>query len=394
MKNNVNPNSIKICIWENIASPHQSYFFKALTDHLGIDLQVRYFEKFHDERKKLGWSDNAALPENEQYVLPDVDQALASIKDWEERIHVIPGLSYEFTRELLDRLIKYDTNWIHWSERSGIGLARKLHYNVWIFNLLQPLASKVAKYEYTKKINQHALGVFAQGYLAEQDFIGWGVDKNKIEHLFYTINKMKKPESLPDDLERYSGKRMFMYAGSLYKLKGIKELLNAFSKLKHSANWLLILVGEDRTDGDYNRLAKKLGIDKQVIFTGPKSIDTISQYIGTADVFVLPTLFDGWGAVINEAAALGKPMISTDQCGSAFHLIRENKNGFMVKAGDSKALAKAMQFYIDSPNMIDVHGKNSEQIYLDEFTPEKNVVRFVSAIEKWIKEDKLNETNA
>ena len=392
MQNHVNLNSIKICIWENIASPHQSYFFKALTDHLVIDLQVRYFEKFHDERKKLGWNDNETLPENEQYVLPDVDQALASIKDWEERIHVIPGLSYEFTRELLDRLISHDVKWIHWSERSGIGLTKRLHYNVKVFNFLQPLVSKIIKKDYADKINKYAMGVFAQGYLAEQDFVGWGVQKNKIENLFYTIDKMLKPENLPEDLQQYAEKKIFMYAGSLDERKGIKVLLNAFSKLKNRDDWLLVLVGQDKSDGEYMRLATNLRINN-VVFTGSKPIETISQYIGSADVFILPTLFDGWGAVLNEAAALGKPIISTDQCGSAFHLIKENENGFMVKAGNSKALEKAMQFYIDSPNMIDGHGKNSEQIYQDEFTPEKNVVRFVTAIEKWIKEDKLNETN-
>lgn len=382
----------KICIWENIASPHQSFFFEALTDHPDIDLQVRYFERFHEERTTLGWKDNNNLPENEQYVIPDLNQALASIEDWEERIHVIPGLSYEFTRELLDRLIEYSVKWIHWSERSGIGLARKLHYNVWMFNFLQLLVSKIIKTDYADKINKYAIGVFAQGDLAEQDFVGWGVQKSKIEHLYYTVDRMKKPETFPEDLEQYSGRRIFMYVGSLDERKGINVLLNSFSKLQNSDDWLLVFVGQDKSDGVYMRLATNLGVNK-VVFIGPKPIDTISQYIGSADVFILPTLFDGWGAVLNEAAALGKPMISTDQCGGAFHLIKENKNGFIVKAGNSKVLAKAMQFYIDNPGMIDEHGKNSEQIYLDEFTPEKNVVRFVTAIEKWIKEDKLNETN-
>ncbi|AFV97998.1 hypothetical protein B649_08430 [Candidatus Sulfuricurvum sp. RIFRC-1] len=372
---------VKICIWENIASPHQSYFFQALTDHPKIDLQVRYFERFHDERTALGWKDNDNLPENEQYVIAEVDDALDTVEAWEERIHIVPGLSYEFTKELLNKLIKYDLKWIHWSERSGIGLARKLHYNVWMFNLLQPFASRILKSDYANKINKYAMGVFAQGHLAKQDFIGWGVQKNKIEHLFYTIDKMRKSEKLPDDLKKHEKKLMFLYAGSLDDRKGITVLLNAFSKLQNSHNWLLILVGQDKSDGGYVRMAINLGIN--VVFTGSKSIEIVPQYICSADVFVLPTLFDGWGAVINEAAALGKPMISTDQCGAAFHLIQENKNGFRVQAGNSKALAKAMQFYIDNPNMIDEHGKNSEKIYHDEFTPEKNVQRFLDALQKW-----------
>lgn len=382
----------KVCIWENIVSPHQSFFFKALSKHPRVDLQVRYFEAFHDERKKLGWSDNSALPDNEQYVPQDIIQALHSIDDWEERLHIIPGISYAFTRKLLDHLIEKSVLWAHWSERSGIALAKKLHYNVRLFTLLQPFASKIAKSSYAHKINRFSLGAFAQGYLAEQDFIGWGVNKDKIEPLFYTIDEMKKPERLPEVLQPYSGKKIFLYAGSLDERKGIRQLLSAFSNTKRRYDWVLVLVGEDRSDGEYKRLAQQLSVDEDIVFTGPQPIDTIAHYIGSADVFVLPTLFDGWGAVLNEAAALGRAIISTDQCGAAFHLIEHNKNGFRIKAGSVAALTKAMQYYVDHPEEIARHGEISETLYRNSFTPDKNVIRFLSAVDKWTQKDNDHET--
>lgn len=373
---------VKICIWENIVSPHQRYFFEKLSQNPAVDLQVRYFETFHKERKDLGWSDVQELPFYEQNIIPEVDKALSSLADWEERIHVIPGVSYDFTQKLLTKLIDNNIRWIHWSERSGISLAKKLGFNVKLFRLLQPVVAKIIKYMYAKKINKYALGVFAQGYLAKQDFMAWGIQKNKIEYLFYTIDQMKKPEKLPDELSQHQGKMMFLYAGSLDERKGIKILLNAFSQLQNSNNCLLILVGQDISDGEYANLATKLRINN-VIFTGAKSIEIISEYIGSADIFVLPTLFDGWGAVLNEAAALGKPIISTDQCGAAFHLIKENENGYRVAAGDVQALANAMQAYIDHPEWVQVHGRNAEKIYNEEFTPEKNVQRFLDTLQKW-----------
>lgn len=374
---------MKICIWENIASPHQRYFFEQLSQHWAIDLQVRYFEKFHDERKDLGWSDMQALPFYEQYVISDINEALSSIPDWKERIHVIPGLSYDFTQKLLTKLIEHNIRWIHWSERSGIGLAKKLGFNVKLFKLLQPIVAKMIKYTYAKKINKYALGAFAQGYLAKQDFLDWGIKAPLIEYLYYTTAKMKRPDALPEELKKLDSCNLFLYAGSLSKAKGIVVLMEAFAKLKNADHWRLVLVGQDLSGGEWVQRTKTYKIEEKVIFTGVKPIERIHEYIGAADVFILPTLYDGWGAVLNEAAALGKPLISTDQCGSAYHLIKEKENGYRVAAGDIQALVNAMQSYIDHPERVQVHGRNSEKIYHDEFTPEKNVQRFLDALQKW-----------
>jgi glycosyltransferase involved in cell wall biosynthesis len=107
-----------------------------------------------------------------------------------------------------------------------------------------------------------------------------------------------------------------------------------------------------------------------------------------ADVFILPSLFDGWGAVLNEAASVKKPLISTDECGAAYHLIDDKKNGFRVKAGSVDHLRKAMQFYIDNPEKIIIHGKISHQIYKN-FTPDKNVEQFLYSLIKWHGQQKL-----
>ena len=66
----------------------------------------------------------------------------------------------------------------------------------------------------------------------------------------------------------------------------------------------------------------------------------IAQWLRRADVLVLPSLFDGWGAVLNEGASAGKALISTTECGAAWHLIRHGDNGFRVQAGSEKALAQ------------------------------------------------------
>ena len=69
--------------------------------------------------------------------------------------------------------------------------------------------------------------------------------------------------------------------------------------------------------------------------------DPVPTY-GWAEVFVLPSLEDGFGFVVAEAMACERPVIVTDACGAA-GLVRQGRNGWVVRSGDSNALAAALE---------------------------------------------------
>ena len=376
---------MKICIWMNMPSHHQSAFFSAIEAHSNIDLQVRYYEKVPETRKRLGWQDGNNLASNQTNINNAIDLD-NSLPDWKERIHVIPGFSSVFLKELIDLIIKEDVQWIHWSERSGVGLAKFLNFNYPLIDLLYPVFLKVKGYKaYAQKVNRYALGSFAIGELAKKDFIKWGIDSNKIEFLPYSLDALPKPKEISCQLVQ-SSELLFMHIGALDERKGIIELLQAFRNLSiKSAKWKLALVGDDRSNGQYKEQAIKLGIEDQVIFTGAVQSNKINEYMDQADVFVLPTLFDGWGAVLNEAASLGKPLISTDQAGAAYHMIKDGENGFMVEAKNIKDLSRAMQFYVNHPEKIALHGNKSIEIFQN-YTPEKSAILFIENVEKFLRQ--------
>jgi len=370
-------------MWENIASPHQSFFFSALAAHPQVDLEVRYFEKFHDERIDLGWQDQQELPENEKYVEPDLRQALRTVPEWEKRIHIIPGNSYPFTRALIDHLSAIGVPWIHWSERSGIFIAQKLGFRMKLFQWIYPPLSRLQKASYAKTINRHALGAFGQGELALRDFANWGVETQKLAPLFYTIGPMPEGLSTPEDLKPFEDSHKIIYAGSLTRRKGVEYLIRAFSKLETPEKWLLVIVGDGPLRADLEKLVEELGLSEHVRFLGAKPISQVPHYIHASDLFVLPTLFDGWGAVLNEAAALGRAIVSTDQCGAAYHLIEPGVNGYRVPAGNADALADALKRYVEEPARLPRHGEGSRRLYEENFTPQKNVERFLRQLDIW-----------
>ena len=81
---------------------------------------------------------------------------------------------------------------------------------------------------------------------------------------------------------------------------------------------------------------------EQVHFVGFQNKESLLKWYKAADVFVLPTRGDVWGLVINESMAQGLPVITTDKCVAGFELVKEGQNGYIVPAGNAKALADAV----------------------------------------------------
>jgi len=372
----------KVCFWMRNPSPHQSAFFDALAQDERVDIQVRYFGQLSDDRVKLGWNVTAELENYEQFIDDsDVNKALIDIPDWPDRIHIIMGKGFDFNNKLLLILLQKNLKWIHWGERYGISLASLLKFNMNFFHFIHTVSLWKKRIGYGRIVNKYALGAFAQGELAKKDFISMGISENKIENLFYTIKPILNSKNLSHILPEKKFKHNFIYVGALTHRKGIDLMLKAFAKI-NTQDWGLILIGEDRSNGLYSKMIDHLNITENVLIIGSVPIVQVHEFIKIADVLILPSRFDGWGAVLNEAALLGKAMIASNEVGASFHLIKHAKNGFRVKEGSVQALKDAMQVYANNPQYIDDHGRISSEVYND-FTPEANVERFLNAIVKW-----------
>jgi len=359
-------------------SHHQSSFFDSLNSCSDIDLKVFYYEKLSKDRKELGWSEKT-LSTYEQYVI-SLDDALISLKDWKERVHIIPGFSSKFLKKLIKVVIKNNVKWIHWSERLGFGLAKMVNFNYFLFDALYPIFLRVKGYKrYAKKINRYALGVFAIGELAIEDFVKLGIKRDKIKFLPYSIKGLNYT-----NISKQDNEITFIFIGVLNRRKGISILLKAFSKLPNNYNYKLLLIGDDKSKGRYKEMAINLNIIDRVEFLGVKPNEEINRYLSKADIFVFPTLFDGWGVVLNEALSMGKAIISTNQAGASYHLIKDSKNGFIVDAKSVEELKEAMLFFLKNPNKIREYGLVSLDIF-KYFTPQEIAKDFISNINYFLK---------
>jgi glycosyltransferase involved in cell wall biosynthesis len=353
---------IKVCIWEKFPRRYPHYFYEQVRKQNTIQLLVMYYGKKQNRPRQL--TKVETLLPGDAFVDANVDN-LFSLEGWKSYIHIVSGARDSFLRKLIAAFIKHDVKWINWAE--GIRKDRK-----WPF-----------KYVYYKifcrYVEKYALGTFGISERAIKQFINLGVSKDKVFLLPYSFKLLDIKRKTDKKINSFgSGRKVFMHCGELSHRKATDILVTAFHKLKQD-NWVLVLVGRDTTNGQTHQMIKDLNLEDSVLIRGPVAYEHITDVMNHCDVFILPSRFDGWGAVLNEMASLKKPLISTYSCGAAEHLIVEDRNGYVVAAEDVDGLANAMQKYVDNERLIRSHGEESFKI-LKDFTVESNIKRMHDGI--------------
>lgn len=116
-------------------------------------------------------------------------------------------------------------------------------------------------------------------------------------------------------------KKVVLFVGRFVGLKNISTLIRAYNKLEEK-DVRLVLVGA----GEEERALKALDVQSDIIFTGALSGSFLYAWYNIADVFVLPSLVETFGAVTNEALMAGCKCLISERAGSSC-LIRKGVNG-------------------------------------------------------------------
>jgi len=171
---------------------------------------------------------------------------------------------------------------------------------------------------------------------------------------------------------------MILYVGRLIKRKGIDHLIKVFSELRKKRNDIyLIVIGGSGFYGykepfaftkqeliDYS-ITQGLIPDEDIYFLGDISHDNLPFYYQLCDIFVLPASaeidVEPWGLVVNEAMSFGKPVIATEAVGSAYTLIQNGKNGFIIPEKDNRALEEKIVYLLDNPEIAIKMGENAKK---------------------------------
>lgn len=145
------------------------------------------------------------------------------------------------------------------------------------------------------------------------------VNPDKIEVIYNGVGKEfihKKKQEVEYLYEKFKierDKKIIMYVGNLKPHKNLERLLEAYAEIKNMSKTQLLLVGKAFLN--YNVLEekeKKLGIENNVIHTGIVTQQELVDLYNLSDLFVFPSLYEGFGIPIIEALACGTPVICSN----------------------------------------------------------------------------------
>lgn len=173
-----------------------------------------------------------------------------------------------------------------------------------------------------------------------------------------------------------------LFCGQLVERKGVHLLVQAVLHLlqQHRANVSLDLVGRGELQQELESMIPVPFLDR-FRFHGFRQPAELPEYFSKADVFILPSLHDGWGVVINQAMASGLPVISTTAVGAAVDLVKDGVNGCLIAPGDLDGLIQAIQKVCSDESLRTLWG-NASAAAMSAWTPNVEADRWYDLIKR------------
>lgn len=235
-----------------------------------------------------------------------------------------------------------------------------------------------------KKIIGGATGYFSTSKNLDYYFRAYGATSEIYRYPFSSIRTCdiqniteidNKKRQARYDL-KISSEKIILAIGRFEHIKGFDVLIQAMKEINNAQCYI---IGGKPTE-QYLKIIKMNKITN-IVFEDFKTPDELASYFLAADIFVLPTRYDPWGLVINEAMAYGLPVISTNKCVAALELISNDENGYVVDADNVDMLVSTMNLLLKNDELCkEMQQNNLKKISL--YTIEKMVESHVIAFKQ------------
>ena len=351
----------KVAIFSIVPSPYQRDLFRALAEREEIDLEVFYLEHASPD-SPWPWRETAPY----ERVLDGFWVPFGKV-----RAHFncrLPGLEpYDIV--IMNGFTSWTAQWL---------MRRRLRKRTWIFwgEKLRPQMSgpkRLVQRQLLSPLKQ-AAAIVAIGSAAAVDY------KRRFPALdVYSVPYFCDLEPFKEQrrIRKENGEIRFLFCGQMIERKGVDLLLSAFDRIVgEGLDANLTLVGCEAELPRHLEAVSEAG-RKRIFYEGFQAPDKLPRFFAEADVFVLPSRYDGWGVVVNQALGAGLPILSSDAVGAAHDLVEPGVNGRVFRAGDAGALADAMREAAAAP--LKKWGRAASRKYR-EWLPERGAEAWVEVL--------------
>ncbi len=186
------------------------------------------------------------------------------------------------------------------------------------------------------------------------------------------LETSQRPVSYP--WLREDGHPLILGAGRLTRQKDFPTLIRGFALLPETLHARLLILGEGKDRPMLEKLITELGMTDRIALPG--HVDDLPAWMRRADLFVLSSIWEGFGNVLVEAMAVGTPVVATDCPHGPREILQDGRLGPLVPIQTPQALAEAMAATLATPPAAD-----QLQAALSGFTAEAAAQHYAQALQ-------------
>lgn len=193
------------------------------------------------------------------------------------------------------------------------------------------------------------------------------------------INKVFSDEVYKNDIKNII---ILGSVGELHHVKGYEYSLLSLAKIINSENYknlnkkiLYLILGEGEERNNIENLINKLNLKDNVILFG--HVKNASRYFKAFDIFLLPSISESFGYVLLESGLAGIPCIASNT-GGIPEIIENNINGILVKTKNPDDITRAIEYYLQNPEIMKTFGEKLFNKVKSEFSIENMMNRTIN----------------
>jgi glycosyltransferase involved in cell wall biosynthesis len=348
----ISPARPAIAIVSNSQTPYRLHLHRRIANEIP---QVKLWSLYTHETSNSNWQFQAppeigAVQFGNGEAIDEQDKLANALKEWRRGGKIIRWLREHDVRLVV--MMGYNDagrmRIIRWCRRSGVPCFLFGDSNIHgdVTSGLKAIAKKIV----VGRVVRACYGVLPCGTLGKDYFRKYGARDDRMFFFPYEpdydlvqnlspaqIEEVKRRFDLRDD------RRRIVYSGRLANVKRVDLLIDAFVAIAaQRPSWDLVIVG----DGPLREsLQAKVPAELSERVRWAGFIDdqsTVSAIYRASDVLVLPSDYEPWALVINEAAAAGLAIVSSNVVGAAAELVRDGVNGRLFPPGDLARLTECL----------------------------------------------------
>lgn len=258
---------------------------------------------------------------------------------------------------------------VEYANRKGKPVTLTLHNGrpVGISPLVTALGTCFDKV-YGKKILKKVDRIIAVSSAVREDISKYGLNKDKIVVIHNGVDtKVFKPTK-PVFKEQYEDSdNLLIFVGRIIEQKGLDHLIDAMPHiLKEYPSTKLLIVGKGKIKPRLIKKVKKIGLNDKIIFPGFIDEELMPNLYSSADVFVLPSLWEVLPIALLEALSCGAPLLASDAGGNP-EIVENGRNGFIFEKKNNEELIEKLRIMLDDHSLRKNMRRESREMALKKF---------------------------